>query len=175
MDIMFDIETLGTKAGYMVLNIGYVAFDKGVKSSFEDLLNNGEIIYLSISDQQDLGLKINIGTLQWWMKQSEEARNNSFNHGQEEVSLKDALRKFAGKCSVADEVWTFGYMDISMVNWLMDEAGTGDIFYRRHSDMRTIAKHWGQDWPTKPNGFIAHDPMHDAAYQAYVLQRIFND
>jgi exodeoxyribonuclease VIII len=67
LDLMVDLETLGRRPGCIVLSIGAVYF------SAEGL---GEQYYTVISakDQKDWGLHEDPDTLEWWEKQSPEAR-----------------------------------------------------------------------------------------------------
>lgn len=69
-NIMIDIETLGTKSNSVICSIGAVEFD----------LTTGEIgreFYHRIDIQSCLnaGLRVTGSTIQWWLQQSEEARN----------------------------------------------------------------------------------------------------
>ena len=65
--VMVDLETLGTVPGCVILSIGAVYFDeKGL----------GEEFYRPVSrlHSTSLGLKVDQGTVQWWARQSPEAR-----------------------------------------------------------------------------------------------------
>lgn len=67
MDVMVDLETLGRRAGCVVLSLGAVAFDKdGLKSEFEMVFNK--------TNSQLLGLHVDSETEAWWLRQSEAAR-----------------------------------------------------------------------------------------------------
>lgn len=69
-DVMVDIETLGTKAGSVILSIGAVAFDRVT----------GEIsptqfhVPISIASSVRLGATIDADTIRWWRDQSPEAQ-----------------------------------------------------------------------------------------------------
>ena len=84
--IMIDIETLGTKAGCVVLSIGACEFsDKGVGKEF----------YGCISPESctNWGLTIEPRTVLWWMNQSQDARDFITKGKQEELdTVLDALR-----------------------------------------------------------------------------------
>ena len=66
--VMIDLETLGRRAGCSILSIGAVAFDpaKGL----------GEELYVVVNRQScvDAGLHEDQDTLDWWEKQSQNAR-----------------------------------------------------------------------------------------------------
>jgi len=70
-DVMVDIETLGTKPGVAILSIGAVMF------GMDGL---GERFYAPIQliSCADVGLVIDPATVEWWMRQSDEARAAAF-------------------------------------------------------------------------------------------------
>jgi hypothetical protein len=65
INVMVDIETLGTEPGCVVLSIGAVAFDKemGFVEDFYEVINTVD----SFSE----GLTYDNDTLAWWKKQPE--------------------------------------------------------------------------------------------------------
>ena len=64
---MFDTETLGKRAGCVVLSIGAVTFDEnGLGTEFHAVL--------SVAEQMARGLTVDRETFEWWEKQSPEAR-----------------------------------------------------------------------------------------------------
>lgn len=66
-NIMVDLETLGTRAGCSILSIGAVAFDHhGLGEEFYQVVHRPSCT--------DLGLYEDDDTLNWWTKQSPEAR-----------------------------------------------------------------------------------------------------
>ena len=84
---MLDIEALGSKPGSVILSIGAVKFAGG------KILHE---FYRRIDPQSciDAGLKIDVDTVMWWMKQSKEARDAL---GTGTMPLTDALDGFAHK------------------------------------------------------------------------------
>lgn len=72
-NIMFDIETLGKKRGCPVLSIAAVQFDLQTG-------NVGDTFYERMSCDAALTYGLpEISTLEWWDKQSSEARDAAFN------------------------------------------------------------------------------------------------
>lgn len=90
LDIMLDLETLGTKPGCVVLTLGATAFGP------EGL---GERVYvpLSIADQEALDLVQDPDTVAWWSKQSAAARAAAFEG--ERKMLLDGLQDFSLYCA----------------------------------------------------------------------------
>lgn len=92
-NIMIDIETLGTEPDSAILSIAAVNF------------NLTESLYLKIipESNNDYGRTINISTVKWWFKQSDEARNE-FLQGNF-FDLKHALLQLHNFIKPDDIVW----------------------------------------------------------------------
>lgn len=88
-DVMVDLETLGTVPGCTILSIGAVAFDPSTGEL-------GEEFYVEINQQscQDEGLHTDQDTVDWWAKQSEEARQVIIATEEGGITLADALNQF---------------------------------------------------------------------------------
>lgn len=84
-----DLETLGTRPGCVVLSIGAVAFDHR--------LGLGDEFYTTINQKSSeaAGLVTDKGTLGWWMRQSEAARDVLIATRDGGMPLVDALDQFA--------------------------------------------------------------------------------
>lgn len=63
MHIMIDVETLGTRPGSVVTNIGVCAFD----IEADGWADPGLEIGLNPQEQIDLGFKVDWDTIRWWM------------------------------------------------------------------------------------------------------------
>lgn len=71
MDVMVDIETLGTQPGCVILSIGARTFNPHVIS------DEGEEFYQNIcpvNARDQWGFSVDPKTVDWWKKQSEEAK-----------------------------------------------------------------------------------------------------
>lgn len=86
-DVMVDLETLGRRAGCVVLSIGAVGFGPSG-------LGGEYYAVLSIRDQKDHGLDEDPETLAWWAKQSPEARRVLTQASDSKILLRDALLQF---------------------------------------------------------------------------------
>lgn len=87
-DIMIDLETMGTRPDSAILSIGACTFD-------QRSLSIGSRFYLTISLQSslDAGLKVDGGTVMWWLGQSDDARRDVRGGAQE--PLASALCKLS--------------------------------------------------------------------------------
>ncbi|OSK93196.1 exonuclease [Escherichia coli] len=84
--LMIDLETMGTNTNAPIVVIGAVFFDQ----------QTGEIgpvfyIVISLTDAMNTGAVPDGGTIEWWLKQSSEARAAILT---DQVKLKDALSQF---------------------------------------------------------------------------------
>lgn len=84
-NVMIDLETLGTVAGCSILSIGAVFFDDKYI---------GKEFYTSIyrASNQEYGLYEDARTLEWWEKQSIDAKKV---FSEEKLSLPDALTELS--------------------------------------------------------------------------------
>lgn len=172
ISVMIDVETLGTTGGYVVLSIGYLPFKEDGNDTFESLLNVGSKYNLDINEQVRLGYKIDPNTMKWWMKQDGNARRIVFSPTS--VSkMKPVLVKLFSDLEEVVNVFSYGYMDMAMLNYMSQrELGKELILYRKHSDLRTLIKHMEFEWDSSPEGFIKHDPLHDCIVQALAIQKL---
>lgn len=98
---MVDLETLGRRAGCVILSIGAVHFDEyGVEDELYIVVNKKSCT--------EAGLHIDQDTLDWWEKQSPKARQVLKDAETEEaVLLADALETF-GAFTKGTKVWGNG-------------------------------------------------------------------
>lgn len=68
--VMVDLETLGRRAGCVVLSLGAVYFDPLAGELGDELYS---VVF--VKGQDKFGLHTDPETLAWWMKQSEQARD----------------------------------------------------------------------------------------------------
>jgi hypothetical protein len=98
-NVMIDIETLGTRPGDTILSIGAVKFtaEEGITEEF----------YVTIDPETSkaAGLRAQKSTLEWWEKQSPEARAAAFKGG---MSLNVALTKLTMWMPPLDSVLVWG-------------------------------------------------------------------
>ena len=109
--IMLDLETLGTRPGSIVLTIGAVKFDKGgIRDKF--------YVAIDKNDSDFFDLTSDPSTVDWWQKQSAEAREAAFSG---KTPLHDALVLFAKFCGTerTTTVWGNGS---DFDNVLLEEA-----------------------------------------------------
>lgn len=98
--VMVDLETLGNGSNAVILSIGAVEFDP-------DTDTLGREFYVLVDPQScvDAGLQVDVGTVVWWMKQSDQARS-AFNR--KGYPLDEALAHFTDWYPAGAPLWGNG-------------------------------------------------------------------
>lgn len=172
-NIMIDIETLGKKRGCPVLSIAAVQFDPQSGKT-------GDIFYerMSIDAALSYGMP-ETSTLEWWNKQSDEARNEAFGGTRLPIEVAAELRAFIhnaggsrcipwGNGSVFDIIILEGWFD--RVNPLKD-ANDEDVYpwkFWNIADLRTLVRLSGIDVRSIPFTGDKHNALADALHQVKI-------
>lgn len=195
MDIMLDIETLGTKPGCVILSIGALAFEPdvsplptqvpiGTPVYLPDNKNTGRVFYqnLTIWDQLLLGLEIDPKTLDWWRAQSDEAKT-ALTHNP--ITLKGGLSRLItwlanlpiqgeGRSKVWANSPDFDCAIIEHAAKLLNIIIPWT--FRDKADLRTL-KHVTEimckpplDTPPPVRSGVHHNALDDCYYQAATVQ-----
>ena len=98
MNIMLDLETMGTNNNAAMVATGLVKFDlDGIKDTLYTVVD--------LESSIDLGGEIDASTILWWMKQSPNAREEIASKG---MNLYDALYLLDGFIDMHDNMWGNG-------------------------------------------------------------------
>jgi hypothetical protein len=190
-DIMLDIETLGVGTNAAIIQIGAVAFNAEgdnptLWTNSPDALasaDQGIRINVDLTRSKYPG-EINASTIEWWFKQSDEARASVFAGGpMERMGLGDALQTFvhwinrvgAGRNKV--RLWSNGpTFDEMIVRQAFDRYGMDfhqTVSFRNSRCCRTLFDlSTGLGWNAKqaaaaaPDDIVKHDGLGDAVFQA---------
>lgn len=142
LDIVLDLETLGTNNSPVITQIGAVAFDiKTGKKIREFMLN------ISIDSCLRAGLKLDGDTIKWWMKQPENVRNEVF-QSEKEVTISKALNAFRDWVTALsgtakkEHIYLWGNGILADNTWLKGAHEALNIpeylSYKNHRDVRTL-------------------------------------
>lgn len=167
-DVSLDIESCGVVAGYAVLNIGAVYFDR-----HSGLLGKRLDLSLDVQDLEAQGYGFDPRTREWWEGQPDGVREHCWAGI---LPVDDALRRLAEFMedlrAGQGNLWVKGeHMDVAMLEFMYDRAGqTVPWMYRAPKDLRTYELAL-EDAHKDTNFFIPHEgPAHtglgDAIYQA---------
>lgn len=173
IDVMVDLETLGTVPGCAILSIGAVAFTE------KDVDEQGFYCVIHRPSCEEAFLSVNADTLRWWQQQSEEARDVL------ELSMDPArslplvmvlgrfnsyLRRFGGRKDC--RLWGNGSdFDNALLSVAYDAASVKpDWSFWNNRCYRTL-KNLAPDLKLEREGTY-HNAYDDAVSQAKHLQRI---
>lgn len=165
MDLMIDLETLGTNPDCPVISIGAVFFDKtGLKSEF--------YINLDVDKQINDGRRMTADTFKWWMSQTDGAKRV---FKEKPTTVSKGLSEFVefvkkGASVKRVKPWGNGStFDISILEDLFEEyeIKVPWLFYNIR-DMRTFKEYVYDGKDMKFEG-TAHNALDDAKQQANVV------
>lgn len=171
--IAIDLETLSTSPAAVILSIGAVAMAEG-----GDTLADFYSI-CSIASQHDR--QIDKSTLEWWDKQSPEARNALTQANEPNSptldSVLDELTRWLGNLGESYDVHVWGNgsdFDIAILNHAYKQRSPFVPWnFRKVRDMRTLydlTLRFGLDIKgTAPRVGIHHNAKDDAQFQAQVI------
>lgn len=180
MDVMLDFETLGTSHNAVLCSAGLVRFN----------IENGDIIATAhyFADPEDAvlhGRVIEPGTVMWWMKQSDAARDELFRGMDGALKWSSFLHHIIGfieqswKEMPPNEdplrLWSNGSnFDISLLENALTQANIPATWpFRAARDMRTlvdIARPFKSDVVREG---VQHSALDDAIYQAKVVSQLW--
>jgi len=153
--IMLDLESLGTRPGFVVLSAAFVRFSDFASTS----------LVLSVPDQQSLGLEIDPETHAWWGRQDPAAWAAATTAP---VPLRSALEHFAAWLAWATGgadplLWCHGAsFDAPLLGEVYRRAGVPQPWsFRAVRDTRTLYDLAGVALPGTP----AHHALDDAIAQ----------
>ena len=171
LDLMLDLETLGTKPGSVILSIGAAPFGSHVA--------NAPTFYTSIGmhDSQARGLKVDPKTLAWWQQQELPVKAAAFMGAN---PLIEALAKFTGYIkfleSLGFEVRVWGNsasFDCGILKAAYEAIGQ-EAPWKYYNEMcfRTLKNLVPASLTPRRQG-MAHHALDDAIYQARWAEGLF--
>lgn len=182
--VMIDVETLGTRPGSVVTQIGVCAFD--IRDIGARDLGLG--FNLDPQDCLDYGMKADWSTIRWWMEQSKDAQATLPRSG-EGLSIHVAMRLVQDYINRVNQhgrlegVWANGQdFDLPLMANLFELAGCKVPWrYNLGRDIRTLraavdfvhdARGEGAP-PDRPQPTIAHNALSDCHAQIVWVQRLW--
>lgn len=169
MDVMLDLETLGTQPGCVILTLGAVKFNP-----YKIELEPGPGLYIrpDVDEQIARGREVQEDTLEWWTRQNEEVREEAL--GTEGRVPVEQMYKELNKFLVGvDNIWAQGpVFDIAILENLYKQYGWPTPWqFWQVSDSRTLFKVHGD--PRKKTDLL-HNALADCVSQAVAVQQIYH-
>lgn len=167
-----DLETLGTRYSAAILSIGAVQFDPQTGALGREFYKEVDLASAIKSGS------ITASTLEWWVRQSEKARE-VFQNKPSKVPLAQALDELTSwlrSSAMAPKVWGNGAtFDISILEHAYDHGCVGlkeAWHFTNIRDCRTILDVSGLLHPDYPPATgTHHNALDDARWQAQLISR----
>ena len=186
--IIYDFETLGDQYNGVAVSLAVLKFNENNYTlnpyNYNDLVSQAEFIKFDVEEQvKTYKRKISKDTLEWWNKQSEQAREQ-LKPSPSDVSISDLWKLLTDYMQGMDvrRVYTRGNMfDPVLMESLLYACDKGIPYpWWNVRDTRSFLDGllWGSDINDKfmPDGcaddFIHHDPRHDIALDVMRMQSV---
>ncbi len=167
INVMVDLETLGTGPNSVIISIGAVEFNAKTQTL-------GHEFYINIDPQScvNFGLEIDASTVMWWMKQSDAARNCFEKKG---AQLQEALAMFSAWYPQAAPLWGNGasFDNVILSNAYMVAKVPRPWSYSKDRCYRTL-KALMPEIKADETGGTYHNALDDAKYQALHALKLMN-
>jgi hypothetical protein len=166
---LIDLETLGTRPGSVILQLGAARLTADGKE---------ETWYRRIDPVscQNAGLTMDVSTVIWWMGQGFGAQHDVLAHDVERVSIQTALEEFSAWYRKGDEVWGMATFDVPQLieAYRIVFAGTRQgpwTNHQSHRCYRTLREVFPghRPAPVQP----AHSGLSDAIYELRHVANIY--
>lgn len=178
-----DLETLSLRTNAVILSAGLVVFDMDKVDSFKTLLSQGTNIYVDQDIQLSEGRLKDAATIAWWEKQGEAAAECLNNPNQVHPKMlgklmSDFAHRYVEKAHKLRYFCRGPQFDIAKLEDLFFQFETTPPWhYRKPRCSRTALDVYGYEDDVKfvrPSAMIPHNSLHDAAFEAYLIQRARN-
>ena len=168
MDVMLDIETLGTCPDCVVLTLGAVKFNPYTS----DEVVAGIYCRPDVDEQIERGRIVREDTMQWWLEQAEAVREEALGED-DRIPVQQMLQELNRFLVGVNNIWAQGTVfDIGILEHLYTQYGmTPNWQYWQISDSRTLFKVHGD--PREKNKEGLHNALEDCVSQAQAVQEIF--
>ena len=169
MDVMLDIETLGTRPECVVVTLGAVKFNPYT------LDDPGPGIYMRLDadEQLALGGEVQDETMRWWLDQVEDVREEALGDGNDRIKLEEMYRQLNRFLVGVDSIWCQGpAFDIVILENIYRQMGWPTPWqFWQIRDSRTLFGVHGD--PREKNKAGLHNALEDCVSQAQGVQKIY--
>lgn len=164
---MLDIETLDTLPEAVILTIGAVKFDP-----FSDFIGDGLYIKPDVDEQSAKGRTINEDTVNWWMTQAEDVREEALSMD-DRISVEEMYRQLNRFLVGAENVWAQGpvFDMVILANIYRQYSWPTPWQYWQVRDSRTLFGVHGD--PRVKGKAGLHNALEDCVSQAQAVQSVY--
>lgn len=172
-NVMIDLETLGTKPGSVIVSIGAVAFNLGEPQ--DEYPTFYEVF--SLSDTVRYNFSLDLDTMIWWMKQTNEARKVFHVPGRVIADVLTEFNRFVATASGHRgdvKVWGNGadFDNVLLAGYYRELGIPAPWKYHNNRCFRTVRRVLAL--PDVAREGTHHNALDDALYQVKVLQQVKN-
>ena len=168
MDLMLDIETLGTRPGCVVLTLGAVKFNPHNSTQY------GETLYIrpSIDEQTAMDREIQEDTAAWWETQATDVKEEALSNDNR-ISLSQTVQQLNKFCVGVNQMWAQGpAFDFVILENLYRSLGEPTPWnFWQIRDSRTLFGALGD--PRIKGKAGLHNALEDSISQAQGVQQVF--
>jgi hypothetical protein len=169
MDVMLDLETLGTQPGCVILTLGAVKFDPYTMN------DPGPGLYVrpDADEQIARGREVQQDTLEWWMRQAEDVREEALGVDGR-IPVEEMYRQLNRFLVGVNNIWCQGpVFDIAILENLYMQYGWPTPWqFWQIADSRTLFKVHGDPRVKGKTGL--HNALEDCVSQATAVQQVYN-
>ena len=170
-DLSIDLETLGTKAGCVITQIGLTAFDAEADDNYNTV---STLIHVDPQSALDFGMHVSWSTIAWWLQQNETARVGMATAKGHRLdnAVNDTTEFVKTNCADRVRVWGNGAtFDVTLLEAAYDLIKWPVPWqFRDVRDIRTIYGLKPCANIERPLATVEHDAMADAIAQAKLVQ-----
>ena len=166
--IMLDLESLGTRPDCAILTLGAVKFDEYTPGSFGDSL----YLRIDVDEQLVLGRTVQEDTLEWWMSQAEDVREEALGEDGR-ISMEEMYKQLNRFLVGATNIWCQGpAFDIVILENIYRQYGWPTPWqFWQIRDSRTL---FGVHGDPRVKGKVGlHNALEDCVSQAEAVQQVY--
>jgi len=169
MDIMLDLESLGTRPDCAILTLGAIKFDPFRPDAFGDSL----YLRIDVDQQLSLGREVQADTLEWWSRQADDVREEALGE-HDRVGLEEMYRQLNKFTVGVNNIWCQGpAFDIVILENIYRQMGWPTPWqFWQIRDSRTLFGVHGD--PRVKGKAGLHNALEDCISQAKGVQEIYS-
>lgn len=169
MDCMLDLESLGTRPDCAILTLGAIKFDPFNLDKFGD----GIYFRIDVDEQLSLGRQVQEDTLEWWMRQAEDVREEALGES-DRISLTSMYQQLNRFLVGVNNIWCQGpAFDIVILENIYRQMSWPTPWqFWQIRDSRTLFGVHGD--PREKNKVGLHNALEDCVSQATAVQQIYH-
>lgn len=170
MDLMIDIETLGTTPGSAVFMIAAAEFNPLTGHVHRTL-----VIPISVAESMMAGFTTDPETLEWWATQDPEVRSKQMSGTKTPEEAFNELREFISEID-PDRVWAKSpIFDFLILKHSFEAVGVEwPVSFRQYADVRTIVDHGRRLMNfSRPSHTTNHEALEDCLQQISQVSDFF--